>query len=145
MRRLLDALTEHDGGIPGEVLVAGVGPAGLVAITSAALDERITHVTAIGTLASYVTDVPYEGQRLGTLVPGILRHAGDVPHLAALVAPRRLIIAGGVTGGGQPLDAAALDAGYAWTRRAYELESANDKLSILPAAEAGKVAEALRM
>jgi hypothetical protein len=57
-----------------------------------ALEPRISRVAASDTLASYVTDVPYEGQRLGTIVPGILRDAGDVAHLAALIAPRRLVI-----------------------------------------------------
>ncbi len=78
VRRLLDAVQERDGQLPAEVLVAGIGPAGLVAICSAALDTRITAVATSGMLASYVTDQPYEGQRLGTLVPGILRDAGDV-------------------------------------------------------------------
>ena len=37
------------------------------------------------------------------MAPGILRDVGDVAHLAALVAPRRVVIAGGVAGDGKPL------------------------------------------
>ena len=144
VRRLLDAMAERDGRLPGEILVAGVGPAGLVAICSAALDSRITRVAASGMLASYVTEEPYEGQRLGMMVPGILRDAGDVAHLAALVAPRRLVIAGGVTGGGQPLDAAALDAAFAFTRRVYEVEGAAGELRVLPDSDPGGIVEGLK-
>ena len=66
VRRLLDALQERDSRLPDEVLVAGIGPAGVVAICSAAVDARITRVAASGMLASYVTREPYQGQRLGT-------------------------------------------------------------------------------
>ncbi|NUQ65926.1 MAG: acetylxylan esterase, partial [Pirellulales bacterium] len=61
VRRLLDAVQENDGALPEEILVAGAGPAGLVAVASAALDPRITQAAASGTLASYVSEEPYEG------------------------------------------------------------------------------------
>lgn len=144
VRRLLDALAEHDQRLPEEILLAGVGPAGLLAISAAALDPRITRVATSGTLASFVTDEPYEGQRLGTIVPGILRDAGDVPHLAALLAPRPLVLAGGVAGGGQPLDAAALDAAFALTRQVYDLEGAAGHLRILPASDLDGIVERLK-
>lgn len=130
VRRLLDALAEQDGGLSKELLVVGIGPAGLVAISVAALDSRITEVAAVDTLAGYVTEEPYEGQRLGILVPGILREVGDVAHLAALVAPRRLVIAGGVAGNGKPLDAAALEEAFSFSRRVYELENAAGALRV---------------
>ena len=60
-----------------------------MALSAGAVDPRITHVAAVDTLASYVSDVPYQGQRLGVIAPGILREVGDVAHLAALCAPRR--------------------------------------------------------
>ena len=110
---------ERDGRLPDEILVVGIGPAGVVAICSAAIDARITRVAASGMLASYVTQEPYQGQRLGLLAPGILRDAGDIPHLAALIAPRPVVIGGGVTGGGQPLDAASLETAFTFTRQAY--------------------------
>jgi len=142
--RLLDAVHDRDGRLPGEILVAGVGPAGLVAVCSAALDSRITSVATSGMLASYVTDQPYQGQRLGILVPGILRNAGDIAHLSALVAPRRLVIGGGVSGGGAPLDAAALDTAFAFTRQAYAVEDAADRFRLIPDADPVRVAEQLK-
>ena len=141
VRRLLDAVQERDGRLPGEILVAGIGPAGVVAVCSAALDSRITSVAASGMLASYVTEQPYQGQRLGILVPGILRDAGDVAHLAALIAPRRLVIGGGVSGGGGPLDAAALDGAFAFTRQAYAFQDAADRFRWGVDADPARLAE----
>src|SRR6185369_591006 len=88
-RRLLDAVKQLDGKLPDRIAVVGQGPAGIVALTAAALDSRITHVVALDSLASYVTDTPYKNQRLGLMAPGILREVGDVAHLAALCLPRR--------------------------------------------------------
>ena len=144
VRRLLDALQENDGSLPDEILTVGVGPAGLVAICAAALDERITHVATAGTLASYVTEEPYQGLRLGIMVPGILREAGDVPHLAALVAPRRFVVAGGVTGAGKPLDATALHAALAFARQAYGVAGAADNFRVLSGAGPSEIVETLR-
>ncbi len=135
VRRLLDALTEQDGRLPKRLLVAGVGPAGLVALSAAALDSRITEVAAVDTLAGYVTEEPYEGQRLGILVPGILREVGDVGHLASLVAPRRLVIAGGLAGNGGRLDQAGLEEAFSFARRGYEFEDASGALRVLGESE----------
>ena len=98
VRRLLDALDAAGGDRPRETALVGVGPGGLVALAAAATDPRVSRVAAVGTLASYVSDEPYRGQRLGVIVPGLLRDVGDVPHIVALVAPRRVVIAGGSHG-----------------------------------------------
>jgi len=118
VHRLLETLPKALGDDPGPVTVIGVGPAGLVALCAAATDEsnRIAQVAAVGTLASYISEVPYENQRLGIMAPGIVRDVGDVPHLAALALPRRVVIAGGVTGGGATLTADQLPSAYAATR-----------------------------
>jgi hypothetical protein len=144
VRRLLDALQERDGRLPDEILVAGIGPAGVVAIGSAAVDSRISRVAAMGVLASYVTREPYQGQRLGILVPGILRDAGDIPHLAALVAPRPVVIAGGVTGGGPSLDADSLEAAFAFTRQAYAVQDAPDRFRLVVEADPDRLVEQIQ-
>src|SRR5262249_41900379 len=94
VRRLLDALEAVGGARPREPALIGLGPGGLVALAAAATDPRISKVAGVESLASFVSDEPYRGQRLGVIVPGILRDVGDIPHLAALVAPRRVVIAG---------------------------------------------------
>ena len=99
VRQLLSVIDSKTGGLPKTVAVAGIGPASLIALAAAALDQRISRVASIGGLVSYVTEQPYENQRLGLMVPGILREVGDIPQLASLIAPRRLVIAGGATRG----------------------------------------------
>jgi pimeloyl-ACP methyl ester carboxylesterase len=132
VRRLLDALEKETGGLPQEVAVIGEGPASLIALCAAALDDRISSVVTIGGLTSFLSEVPYEKQRLGIMAPGILRDAGDISHLAALVSPRRLVIAGGVDGSGQELSEEELKAHYAWTNAAFQLDENSENLRILP-------------
>lgn len=121
IRRTLDAIAERDGSLPHDVMVIGQGPSGIVALCAAALDERITRVTAIDSMASYATDEPYRGQRLGLMVPGILRDFGDIADIAALVAPRAVTIKGGTNGAGAALNRDALMAKYQTAKRAFEL------------------------
>jgi cephalosporin-C deacetylase-like acetyl esterase len=144
VKRLLDLIEQRDGKLPPEVVVVGEGPAGLVALAAAAADPRITKVAAVGSLASFVSDVPYNGQRLGVFAPGILRDVGDVAHLAALAAARRVVIAGGVSGDGTPLSGDQLREAYRPAREVWDALGAGRELVIEDAADAAKVAAALR-
>jgi cephalosporin-C deacetylase-like acetyl esterase len=130
VRRLLDAVTEIDGKKPGDVALVGFGPGGIAALATAALDDRVTRVAALDSLASYVTDTPYEGQRLGIIVPGILKQFGDVADLAALVAPRVLLVSGGVRGSGVELGFPELRDNYVRAQNAYALLGATDRLRL---------------
>ncbi len=108
--RVLDVLGDR------KPVVIGDGPAGLVALSVSSLaGERTGGVVAMNSLASYVTNVPYENQRLGTLAPGILRDVGDVAHLAAIGRAPRTVIVGGVNGTGQSLDYLELITAYSPT------------------------------
>jgi gluconolactonase len=99
-----------------DVVVIGEGPAGVVAIFVAAVaggfsdqfPSRITKVAAVNSLASFVTDVPYTNQRLGLVVPGIIREFGDIAPIASFCSPRRVVIAGGVSSSGNALTPAEL-------------------------------------
>ncbi len=139
----LRALETADGALPRTLAVIGQGPAGLVATAAAALDPRITHVAAIGALGSYVTDVPYEKQWLGLMAPGIVRDAGDVAHLAALIAPRPLVIAAPTSGTGRTLTADDVTRTFAPTRRIYALERADAAFTALPELDANGIVAAL--
>ncbi len=121
VRRTLDAIAERDGSLPHDVLAVGRGPSGVVALCAAALDERITRVKTIESLASFATDHAYRRQRLALLVPGILRDVGDIADIAALVAPRPVTISGGTKGQGDPIDPVAFGRTFATTKRAFEL------------------------
>ena len=79
---------------------------------AAATDDRIKKAVAVDSLASWVSDVPYEKQRLGLMLPGVLRDVGDVGHIAALAAPRKVLIVGGVGGDGKELTLEQLKAAY---------------------------------
>ncbi|MBS0205495.1 MAG: acetylxylan esterase [Planctomycetes bacterium] len=121
VKRTLDALQEKDGRLPAEILVVGIRSGGMVALCAGALDDRISRVVTINSLASYVTDQPYAGQRLGLMAPAIVREVGDVAHLAALMAPRPVVIAGGVTGSARPLGPVALKELFKFTEQIYAL------------------------
>jgi hypothetical protein len=143
LTRLLDALADVDNGLPARVAVIGNGPAGLVALSAAATDARITHVAAVDTLASYISDVPYQGQRLGVMAPGILREIGDVPHLAALCAPRRVVIAGGVWGNGKALaDKHATH--FRFAEDVWGLLRAQGELRLMASGDATRIVENLK-
>jgi hypothetical protein len=66
---------------------------------------------------------------MGLLVPGLLK-VGDVPHLAALTSPRRLLIAGGVSPQGRKLTAKELKEAYAFTSAMYKLHGGEEKVTI---------------
>ena len=79
---------------------------------------------------TYVTETAYPaGTRMGLLAPGILR-LGDIPQLAALSAPRRLILADGTTAQGKKLTEKYLKEAFAFTRDMYKLYKAGNKLTL---------------
>ena len=84
------------------------------------MDERIAHTVTVGSLASYISDVPYTNQRLGLMAPNMLREVGDITHLATLIAPRRLTIAGAVNGSRKALTSAELKASFKFTGRFFK-------------------------
>jgi hypothetical protein len=110
----------------GDVTLVGVEQMGPAALVSGALADgvrsnrsmgetgpnsnRFAQVACVNGLVSYVSEAPYQGQRLGSVAPGILKHVGDIAHLAALVEARRVVFAGGrlpAGGDASPADIAA--------------------------------------
>ena len=144
VRRLLDAVKTLEGKLPDRIAVVGQGPAGIVALTVASVDSRITHVASLDSLASYVTDSPYKNQRLGLMAPGMLREVGDVAHLAALCLPRRVVIAGGVLGNGTKLSAEELRTTFAPAAEVGRLLKANDALQLIGSNDTDRIIKALR-
>jgi hypothetical protein len=130
--RLLDALAAADGKLSDRLALIGRGPAGVAALAAGVVDERIQRVAAIDALASYVTDVPYEGQRLGLMAPGILREVGDIPHLAALIAPRRVVIAGGVHASGTPVTSDQQREAFRFAAAAWQRLGAQKEWKLMP-------------
>lgn len=144
VRRLLDAVERVDGKLPERIAVVGHGPAGIVALTAAAVDSRITHVVALDSLASYVTDSPYKNQRLGVMAPGMLREVGDIAHLAALCLPRRVVFAGGVFGDGTKLSADELRKTFAPAAQVGRILNADAALQAIRYDDTDGIIKALR-
>jgi len=130
LHRTLDAITSQIGTLPAETAIIGEGASGIIALTAAAMDSRLTQVMTFDSLASYVSDKPFRGQRLGVLVPGLLRDVGDVSHIAALIAPRSLTIYGGVAGDGKTMPIQLMQDNYAFALDAYARCGASDRVQL---------------
>lgn len=132
VRAAVSALQNRGHAAGANVVIIADGPAGLVALCAAAMDDRIRHVVTVGSLASYVCNTPYEGQRLGTLPNGILRDVGDIQHIAALIAPRRLTLIGSVTGRNEQLDPSQMQQSFQTAAEIYSLIGAAAKFEVSP-------------
>src|SRR5262249_42937070 len=90
----IEWLSQQPGINKQRLAVVGLGQAGIVALTAAALfPDRVTAVATINLPVTLLTTKAYpDGTRMGLLAPGLFK-VGDVPHLAAMSAPRRLIVA----------------------------------------------------
>jgi len=128
---LLDWLLLQPGLDRRRFAVVGIGQAGLVALCAGGLlDDRVNAAVTVDAPTSYVSGEAYPtGTHMGLLAPGLLR-VGDVPHLAALAAPRRLIVAAGVSPAGKALGEKALKEAYAFTASVYKLHKADAKLTV---------------
>jgi len=131
IRCLLDWLSVQPNLDRDRLGVAGLGQAGVVALTAACLlENQVSSAAAVATPASFMTSEAYSsGTRMGLLAPGILR-VGDIPQLAALVAPRHLLIAKGLGSAGKPMGERALRHAFAFTRSIYRLYAAADRLRL---------------
>lgn len=114
-------------------VLVGVGPGALVALVAAAYaQDRVRSVVLVDPMASLVTDAPYaSGTPMGLLAPGILK-VGDVPHLAGLVAPKRLVVAGGTSPQGKKLTQKELDEAFRFTAGVYKAAKVPDMITLAP-------------
>ena len=110
---LVHTLTELDTAPDRGVLLVAEGPAGPLALAvSGTLPNSVVRgVVLVDSPVTLVTDRPYEKQRLGSLVPGLFRDFGDVPHLASL-GTTPLVIAGGTDAHGKVLTAEQVRAAF---------------------------------
>jgi cephalosporin-C deacetylase-like acetyl esterase len=127
--RAIDYLVTRDDVDAQRLALVGSGAGSLAAICAAALDDRIRSVAAFGALASFATPKPFAGHRMATFVPFLL-DIGDTAQLAALLAPRRLILARPVNGQNEPLDQDAADLAFSFTKFTYQWYSATGQLRV---------------
>jgi hypothetical protein len=75
---------------------------------------------------------------MGLLANGILG-VGDIPHLAALSAPRRLLLSGAVSPQGKKLGEKEMGEAFGFTGEVYRLLKAADALSVREQATAAEM------
>ena len=148
VRTVLEFVAKQPGLDGRRLVLVGLGQAGLVALCAAAAPRPATAgpvaVAVVEMPASLVTTTAYPtGTHMGLLAPGLF-DAGDVPHLAALLAPRRLIVAGGLSAQGKALGQKPLEQAFAFTRKVYGLLKSGDALQIEESLEAAKIAARLQ-
>jgi len=89
----------------------------LPALYALALDRRIAGATLVGLLSTYVSPTPVQ-HPTWTFARGLLKYA-DIEHLAALAAPRPLVIANPVGPDLKPISAGRLRRAFTAARGAY--------------------------
>jgi hypothetical protein len=115
--------------------ILGVGPFGLVALLAGALAGRqVSHLGLLGPLISFVGEGTWQNVPMGIIAPNML-DVGDVGHLAALAAPRKLAVAGGVEPNGKVATPEHLHECFAFTASVYEVLKVPQALTLGPHAE----------
>ncbi|MFI5457849.1 MAG: alpha/beta hydrolase family protein [Isosphaerales bacterium] len=114
-------------------VLIGIGAMSLPALLAAALDPRVAGVSCVGCLVSFVGqgEKPWSGVPMGLIAPNIL-DVGDVGRLAALVAPRPLVITSAIEPEGGLASPDRILREFAFTRSVYELMGASDRLKLSP-------------
>jgi dienelactone hydrolase len=106
--RTYPALKEH------KLTVAAVGHLTVPALFAAALDSSIDQLYLAGPLVSFqsIVDTENYSYPFGNFVPGLLNHT-DLPEVAALIAPRKIILAGSIGADGATLEPSHVQRIYA--------------------------------
>lgn len=131
VRSLIDVAETIEKTTYDKVVLTGFKSGAIVAVVSGVLDSRVTGVTCHEMLSSFVPNHPFAHDRIGILVPGILREVGDVSHLCGLFAPRKLMIHEGHLSDGKPLSLDDLEKIFSPTGKSYGWEEAENQFQIL--------------
>jgi pimeloyl-ACP methyl ester carboxylesterase len=109
----------------------GVGMGAAVILHAAALDERIRSIEVRQGLVSWLalTSSPQSKGQLASVVPGVLADY-DLPDLASLIAPRKLVIYQPMDPVGLPLSQEQADREYVRARSVYSAEGVPTRLEI---------------
>lgn len=130
LQSCLHAVHEVEQQLPEEIHLQGEGSAAFVALVTAAVDDRFSHVLVRNLPVTFASEVPYRGIRLGILIPGLLPEIGDVADVAALICPRQLTITGGKSPGGTELSGEQIDASLGWVQQYYGAAGHADRCRI---------------
>jgi dienelactone hydrolase len=143
--RALDYLETRSDVDRSRISAIGHGSAGLLVLHAAALDERIRSVTSLGALVSYAAIVEHEiyAHRPSLFPPSVLSKY-DLPELAALVAPRPLLLLNAVDQVHQRVELDRVAQTYRPTSRIFDLLRANSAFRIQHAASSQEIVESYR-
>jgi len=113
------------------VSVIASGMAAVWTLFAAALDTRIQSAVCQGGLLSYRTIAAADRfmHNASLFLPGVLHHF-DLPHLAAAVAPRRLVLLSPVDHVKRPVEPSAAEQAYTFTRQTYQAAGAAERFVI---------------
>jgi dienelactone hydrolase len=129
----------------GRISAIGHGSAGVIVLHAAALDDRIRSVATLGALVSYSAIVENEiYAHRSSLFPraGLTKY--DLPELAALIAPRPLLLLNSVDQVHRTVDADRVEQTYAPTSQAYRLLGARGGFHVKHAASVEEIRQNYR-
>ncbi len=125
--RTLDLLEATPGVDPRRLALMGISGGGTVALYAAALDERVAAAVLSCSYCTLRDSIYSIGHCIDNYVPGLLRDF-EAADLAALIAPRGLIVEAGATDNIFPEP--GVRAAYAAAERAFAASGAADRLAI---------------
>lgn len=137
------AIAKSPGADGRRLILVGWREAALAALLAAALSERFRGVAALELLATFTTEGPPHELRMVVFQPDLLE-VGDVPQLAALPAPRRVLVANPVRLDGMPADAREAGALFAETAAFYARIGRRERFALATGADDGTIARTLR-
>lgn len=126
VRRTVDYLQTLAGIDPGRIGVMGISGGGMAALFSAAVEARLRAVVLSGYFSTFAGSILRVGHCWCNFVPGLAR-IGEMADLAALVAPRPLLVEAGLRDPIFPI--AAVRAGLAQARQRYRVLQAEHALA----------------
>jgi cephalosporin-C deacetylase-like acetyl esterase len=143
--RAVDYLKTRSEINPAMISVAGHGAGGLLAMHAAALDDRIRSAAVTGTLISYASIVENEiyAHRYSMFVPGALSKY-DLPELAALIAPRAVMVINAVDQAQRPLELQRASEVYAPATKVFGLMGAAGGIRVERASSAAEIVKKYR-
>jgi dienelactone hydrolase len=143
--RGVDYLRSRPGIDAKRISLIGQGSAGLPVLHAAALDETVRGAAITGALATYSAIVDHEiyTHRYVMFTPGALRKY-DLPDVAALVAPRPLVLINAVDQAQRPLDAERAAEVFAPAAKTFDMAGARAELRVVRAISAEDILEQYR-
>ena len=125
----------------GRITIVGLGEGGPVALTAAAVDDRVSQCVVRDSRLGF--GVRESDRHPPWAYPPRILVLGDLPQIASLIAPRGLVVADAVDDARRPLTVRRATGALAWTAAAYEALGVSDRLRIVETAGDAELADAM--